>query len=760
MNTEGYIDFNREPDFNYVLQYIYESQPMREQYQLLLYRAALAMHGKPWKNLYEEKLRANIKKEHDPDLRKKIEEMCKDVPEGDDLTLAKSINNCAAQMSSGVDTYEYEINDPYMMIDDDTEDLMAAKCAQDYAESKLGNFASVFSKDLQVAGMAAVYISYDPVHNRNIVKRVNPKNTLVDTKYSSTGQERFRGINMMISWQKLKKMVMDNPNEEINLNIKAPDNSIVREPTADEKKNGRGGISPFIDKQAKYHNRKIRSLNGLDIYVQDINRLAGSWGLFEGAGVDFWEFYHDLTNCYASNYYKSMATTDEGRTNTNYQGDDVELTIIFDMIKGIEYKVINRRYVISANANSYHRYINFPSVNPVDGSTVDHLEEYHLGSPIIFQFEWENMMDDASYPISPVMNMLDTHDKLCELRAKREHVVDVLSILRVVSNAADAESIAHLLNIQGIVLDDIQGDINNVQFAYDWTAIDSQIAHYEQKIKEYLHGYSEFDAMQMMGDRASAAESGMAQGALAQGLAVHQNAIMELYAAIARQCIGNRVVYSPEQAFPVVSNGVKSSVTARQMALTATIRVQPKLAKTVHQRSLSTTALTMLGTVLNTGLVNEDGISFLMKTALMDVAPRSVVRSWVNEQGPSQQEQATAQLEAQNMANMLQQNAQAYQADPVSYEIDNVIANNSPEDVDAIIGELATQSGQGSEEMSMEQMLGMDNGEVVDDTMVQESGTQARPVDMFAQEGGMAVNGLEGMSSEMGAELANSNSVV
>lgn len=760
MNTEGFIDFNREPDYNYVLQYIYESQPIREQYQVELYRVALAMHGKPWKNLYQEKMQANIKKIHDPDRKKMAEERCNNVPEGEDFSIAKAVNNCAAQMSSGVDSYEYEINDPYMVIDSDTEDLMSAMCSQDYADNKLGNFASVFSRDLQNAGIAAVYVSYDPVHDKNIVKRVNPKNTLFDTKYSATGVERFRGINMMISWQKLKKMVLDNPNEQVNLNIKAPDNSIVREPTDEEKKRGLKGISPFTDKQAKYHNRKIRSLNGLDIYVQDINRLAGSWGLTSGAGVDFWEFYHDLSNCYASNYYHSMATTPEGRTNTNYQGDDVELTIIFDMIRGIEFKVINRRYVISANANSYHRYVNFPTTNPVDGSLVNHLEEYRLGSPIIFQFECENTMDDASFPISPTMNVLNIHDKLCELRAKREHVVDILGILRVVSNGADADSISDLLNIEGVVLDDIQGDIANVQFNYDWTAIDTQIAYCEQQIKEYLHGYNEFDAIQMMGDRASAAESGMAQGAISQGLVVHQNAIMELYAAIARQCIGNRVVYSPEQSFPVVRHGVSSAVTTRQMAMNAIIRVRPKLAKAVHQSKLSTQAITALGTVMSTGLVNADGYAYLLEQALMETIPRSVIRGFINDQGPSQQEQQTAALEAQNMADMLAQNAQAYQADPVSYEIDNVMANNSPEEVDAIIGELSARSGQGGGEVSMEEMLGMDNGEVVDETAVQQTGAQANPLDMMSQEGGMTINGLGGMTPDMGSDLANSNSMV
>ena len=57
---------------------------------------------------------------------------------------------------------------------------------------------------------------------------------------------------------------------------------------------------------ATYSNRKIRTLNGLDIYVEDLNRLATSTQLSGGLNM-FDEYDHDLRTCYRetnSKYFK------------------------------------------------------------------------------------------------------------------------------------------------------------------------------------------------------------------------------------------------------------------------------------------------------------------------------------------------------------------------------------------------------------------------------------------------------------------------
>ena len=735
MQNYDFIDWNH--DWNYPIQWLEESDSARTSYHYWLWRASLAKLGKPCKNLYQEELKSNLSKVDSVD-RAKYEEYCRCVPEGTSFAIKKAVDNRANQMASGVDTYEYKINDPFGIIDDDTEDLLSAQCQIDYVRNRLNILSATFSRDLTWAGLAAVIVKYDPVSDKNKVLRVNPKNVWFDTKYSSLGLERFRGYSTMISWKKLKEMIANDDNEEVNLDIKAPDRSILK-----EEDDGKGKKVWNVDKSAKYSNRKIRTLNGLDIYVEDINRLATSTQLSGGIN-QFDEYDHDLRTCYNLNWYRTYASDPKVRSKSLYNGDDVELTVLYDLDQKIEFKIINRRYVISANGKAFHRKIAFTITNPVTGEQKTRMDDFCLDCPLKIQFEEEENMDKFPHPWSPVFSLLDTHDELCGWRAKRDHVSKILSILRIETNAADAASLRGVLNIMGIVLDDIQGDINSINFQYDYTPIDSEIAFREQRIQQILHSYDQFDALQAMGDRASAAESGMALGAVAQGLSTHQNAIMQLYADIARQCIANRVAYSPRQDFPISNYGSNSSVSIQQMALDAIINVRPAMAVQIHEKAVAANALQLVANLAQSGLVNKDGIAYLMERALMGTVPRKVASSFVREQGPSQEEIALAQQQAQNEAMALQQNQQAYEQNPVPYEVDNVMQTQSPDDVDAIIDELA-----GGQPIPDERQL----------AEMSANGGGPQGVDMEMQDGAMST-GLAGLTPETGGEYANPNSML
>lgn len=711
-----------------------ESDFARTSYHYWLWRASLAKLGKPCKNLYQEELKSNIAKIDSAVDRKKYEEACVCVPEGTSFAIKKAIDNRANQMAAGVDTYEYQPFDPYNIIDADTADRLAALCKQDYVKNKLNIMSATFSRDLTWAGVAAVLIKYDPITDKNCVLRVNPKNIWFDTKYSSLGKERFRGYSTMISWKKLKNMIESDKDEQINLTIKAPDKSILGE-------NGE------INESAKYSNRKIRTLNGLDIYVESLNRLATSTQLSGGLNM-FDEYDHDLRTCYNLNWYRTYASDPKARTNNGYSGDDVELTVLYDLEKKIEFKIINRRYVISANSKAFRRKIAFTITNPITGEQKVRLDDFCLDCPLKFQYEEQENMDKFPHPFSPVFALLDTHDELCAWRAKRDHVSKILSILRIETNAADAVSLRGVLNIMGIVLDDVQGDINSINFAYDYTPIDTEIAFREQRIQQLLHSYDQFDAMQSMGDRASAAESGMALGAVAQGLATHQNAIMELYADIARQCIANRVAYSPRQEFPISNYGGNSSVTIQEMALDAIIDVKPAMARKINEKTLAANALQIAANFGQSGLINQQGIAKMIELALMGTVPRKIAESFVQEQGPSQEEIALAQQQAQNEAMALQQNQQAYEQNPMAYEAQNIMQSRSPEEIDQIIAGLGAGEGENQQGLSEEEL---------EAAMAQQGAPEG--IDMMSQDGAMA-SGLAGQTADAGAMLANPNAMI
>ena len=674
-NGDGGIDWNNR--YSYVLQWIYESEFARREYQCNLFRVKKAMIGQPSRNLYQEELTSNIDKIKDSNLREQYRKACIKVPEGRSYTVQRCVNTIANQMAGGVDTYEYQIYDPYGIIEPDTEDLLAATCKQDYILNRLDRRAESFSRDLSEAGICAALVKYCPEAEKNKVLRVNPKNLWFDTKYSATGEERFRGYSTMISWAKVKKMILDE-GDEINLDIKAPNKSILSDGE--------------VDKRAKYSNRKIRTLNGLDIYVQDMNRLATSSQLQNWSGTLYEDYMHDLRTCYNLGWYQTFATDPKAKTNSGYNGDDVELTVIYDLSRKLEFKILNRRYVVSVNSNAFKRKMVFSITDPRTGEVHNRIDDFCLDCPLKFVWEQVDNADLVAFPTSKLMRLLDVHDELCAWRAKRNHVSQILSILRIQTNAADADSLRGLLNIMGIVLDDIQGDISTVGLGYDYTAIDSEIEYREGILKKNLNAYDEFDALQAMGDRASAAESGMALSAVAQGLATHQNAIMQMYAEIARQCIANRVAYSTRQEFPIVNNGEYESVTIQQMALTATIDVKPKLAKRVEEKMASANAMALLGGPAGQRL-NNAGISELISISLFGSLPRKMIQSFLNEPQASPQEIALAEQAARNQAQMLQQNQQNYVNNPIPYEVQNTVDNYSPEQVDAIIGNMMTDQG-------------------------------------------------------------------
>lgn len=720
MNNNPYssnaIDWSNK--WSYPLQWLYESTFARQMYQLLCYRVSLAMEGKPWKNLYQEEMNSNLSR-MDKDQQAAYTSQCTNLPEGRSHSLYQSVETIANQMASGVDSYQCELYDPYMIQQGDTADKLAAMCTQDYIENDLNLNASLYSRDLTRYGMVAVMVRYNPKKERNEVFRINPKNCWFDTMYSSTGHERFRGYSTMISWKELKKMV-ERDGDEINTDIKAPDKSIFGDD---------GKV-----KKAKYSNRKIRSLNGLDIYVSDINKLAQSPQL-QGGDFNWWEYTHDVRNCYNLNYYQSFAQG-KALTNSGYHGQDVELTVVYDLNEGIEFKIINRRFVISMNKKAFNRKIILNVYDPLNDVNNLRLDEIHMKCPLQFRFAHLDTMDKYPYPTSPLFNLLDTHDELCGWWAKRRHVSQIMSILRVETNGADAESLRGILNVMGVVLDDIQGDINSLQFNYSYDPIDSEIAHLEDTIQKTLRAYTLMDSMQMVGDRASAAEAGQAPAAISEGLAQHQNVLMALYADIARQCILNRVVYSDQYEFPVVNRGGNSALSIQEMALVSLIDVKPKFAKKVMERTLAANAMA-LATNFADRLAPEH-IAYFIQQAMFGNVPRGLAERMVG-QAPSQQETALAMQQAQNQAQMLLQNQQMYEQNPIPYEVGNVMQNNSPEEIEQIIAGL--QTPEGSEEV-----------------MLNESGSP-QMLDMMNQDAAMALN-MEGQNSDLGSMVANSNTLV
>lgn len=127
--------------------------------------------------------------------------------------------------------------------------------------------------------------------------------------------------------------------------------------------------------------------------------------------------------------------------------------------------------------------------------------------------------------------------------------------------------------------------------------------------------------------------------------------------------------------------------------------------------------------------------------------PAELAASFVNIPSVSEQEMALAQQQAQNQAMMLKQNQMAYEQNPVPYEVDNVMQNATPEEVDQVIAALngSVQQGGGAIEPPTDNLAS--------------SQSAVDLLDMQGQEGAMDA-GLAGLTPEMASQAMNPNAMV
>lgn len=164
------------------------------------------------------------------------------------------------------------------------------------------------------------------------------------------------------------------------------------------------------------------------------------------------------------------------------------------------------------------------------------------------------------------------------------------------------------------------------------------------------------------------------------------------------------------------------------MALSAVIDVKPKLAKQLQEKQIAANAMALLGTLGQQ--LSKEGRAYLMEQALYGSMPRKIAATFIKEAGPSQEELALAQQQAQNDAIALQQNAQMYQANPLPYEVQHAMSTYSPDEIDTAIRELGQEDEQD-----------LDKNEI-------------RLLDMAGQPGSMVLN-TPGQTPEFGSEMAN-----
>ena len=199
------------------------------------------------------------------------------------------------------------------------------------------------------------------------------------------------------------------------------------------------------------------------------------------------------------------------------------------------------------------------------------------------------------------------------------------------------------------------------------------------------------------------------------------------------------------QEFPVSTLGKERAITIQEMALDAIINVKPALAAKVAEKTIAANAMQVLASF--SGRLSKELEAYLMEKAMLGIMPRGFAESGILDQGANPQEVALAQQQAQNDAQMLAQNQQAYEQNPTAYEIDEVMDTQDADSIDEII---AGMNAGGDNYVDYQDMSR-------DATM---SGVGPESLDMISQDGAMTAGAVQGLTPESAGMYANPNQMV
>ncbi len=734
-------------DWNYPLQCLRESELIRAQYHGLMTQVDKAMENEAVINGFQTELQSHINSESDVAKRTALENFCRTIEPAFDDSLSKAVNNRTDQVATGVDKFNYTVFDPYSTLDDEINDRMSSMCMRNYVQSGLEFLAPTFARDLDKYAMCCAYVDYNDKKQIAKVTRFNPKNVWWDTRYSATGEERFRAWSKMISWRKLKLLIDD---YTINTGLEVPETSIFTEKVKDGKKE--------IIVKSRIRNKHLKTLNDMDVYIDDMNKMAENADFQNRAVIqgDYGDYSHTLINCYNLNYYRSWSTDSEVRSKSLYNSDDVELTTFYDLDNGIEFIIINRIFVIAANSKAFHRRIAMRVEDPRNGTIRTVAKKVELPCPLVFGYRYAEIRDNFPYPYSIVMKYIPYFDRIIANESKKLTIQKIVTRLRVRADAGNARELSHDLGIFGQIFTDLQGDVSTLQLGYDFTPIQNQIQEDKQAIVDGMNAYNTYDLMLTMGNRASAQEAGLVKDSIAQGVVTLSLALETFYAEVTRASLMQFVVYGNNSKLGIINRGRYSTVALQEMALDAIIDVKTKsTAQTIQQR-LATNVLQLAATFKDSPMIdNEVWLPFAFSMASYGQIPVAIARTFVKQPDQSPEDKAAARQNAANTAVALQQNQQMYQTDPIPYEVRQAMGNLSPAEQQGLLKQLS--SGQSQPQITQEELSahGLSPQDVA--ALTGNGGVPTYNNAETSGQSGAAVGGMPGMTSDSGAIAGNPN---
>lgn len=643
-----YLDPNDE--HAYVLQWITEAkQAIRDRLRASR-RNNIAYQFEPSKNTYKiaakqltkEKAMKQGIAEHDWD---RIQCGVDAIPDGKSEIYFDVVETNVNQLSGGIGQYEYTVFDKSRVLDPNLEQLLELNASRVYNLYGLDSLKDQSIREIQLNAATYYYTFYNQKSDDIEVELLNISQVIIDPIRFRRGKDRYIGFHKMISWSDLEKEI-------------------------------------------EFKEEYLDTINDVKVYAKNIQDLMNN----PNAQVDAFatnDLRADIANIYTDQKYTSNATTIEAEAKQKYQGEDVEITYLWDLSTGDKFSVVNRKFIVDKEEKALD--VNISIKDSFGGKEVSHSLLKRLDSPII---EIPFIVNpNLAYPITPLDYHADTFDEICSMTSLKKHNESIAGTLTPFGSDYDLAILANAGNVSGVGVTGMDGTIGFLNKQYDPTFMDSRIEERCQKIRKSMNAYSQIDMQMMIGDRASAKEAGQANNAVAAG---HNSLVHNLeigYSKILRNINLLTVKYKHDKVIKVNLDDDLPTVNVAYLALDAVLNVKMKSeVERVRQQS-SLVASQLIAAGANNQYINQEiFMPKMLEIIFGGLLSRTELRSMIKE--PVNQEAINAAVtQAQNNAGALRLEQEVVSQNPQEAIAARMAREMTPQDMETFAIEQELQNG-------------------------------------------------------------------
>ena len=667
-SNPGNIDYDEE--HSYLLQWVRESRWARMEHRKFVQKVNLALDGCVESNRYEEAIK-NAAKGMTGQYASLADALCKSVPSGRTNVFKRYTDLTVTQLASGYDDFDYRPYDPYNTMEPTDYDKYASMLEQIYIEKDIdGLVTGAVRSGVRYGGGYIFKLPYtvdeegpDGKKTKKVkyhIKRLDSQDMLLDGTRFQTTDDRFIGFSEMISFRDAAEYI-----KEKGLWV--------------ENTGARAG-------EPKGY---IKTLNRMDIPLNSLKEISLCTWLTPAYKWD--NIKYDMKTAFSNISQTAITQDPKKRSESNYGGADIERVYMYDKKKNTLFVLLSQFYVMEA-IKMDEKEIKFDY--EFEGHEHTLKKKICLPCPIHeFAFEEDSY---NTYPITPARAALDLFEQHYSYTSLYRHNGYIMSLITFISNSSNADELKKMMLGSGVILENIDGDIQTLIKSHDLSILTGLIQQLELQMQEDLNAYPPFAVSQMVNDRASAAESNSLQQTIAQGLALAKKNVDKFAAGLIRAFMLDHAILS-EEPLAFNNKGEYDEAAARVLATEALIQVKSKNASLLGAKMDSSNAMAILGMIDPAKYLNQDTLA----PALIDKAfggsfSRGQRATFVKKPEITVDEMNANAMGGANMAGNITAEQGAADADPYGRAMGDM-ADQLPPEVMGQVMERAQQMAAGGE---------------------------------------------------------------